>query len=270
MTTSEPPDLAHWGLHCFCLDARKTPHTVVRADTNGRILYEARKGTTRRALESKGIACTDSQLLVLQAYGLLQVDAQVLRTAFPVLGGDAMSEVRRHTNAAAVSLAPLLARDVGMLGARLASLGFASHFYAVVFGHVLDGLVWEDLRARALLPSTALSIDRPFWNGAFWAIYPARSGVAGTNESQRQARTLVSVWTEDTVEALHAVEAEWQRGKELTVPVIRPENTDPIHAIGLPMAAKSRRHFRSWPRHCAPGRSMVRRNRSRWPFSATS
>src|SRR5262249_53187493 len=66
--------LSDWGLHCWCLTARRTPQRIIRADNNGRLLQLAVGGITRAELDRKLPGASDSQLTLLQTYGLLSHD----------------------------------------------------------------------------------------------------------------------------------------------------------------------------------------------------
>ncbi|OQO92309.1 hypothetical protein B1813_08805 [Saccharomonospora piscinae] len=261
-----PDDLAHWGLHCFCLGARSTPHRVVRMDDNGRVLYYARTGTTRAELCEHGIRPTDSALALLRAYGLVTVDGDRISTAFPILGPEAMGTLRGRTAELAESLVPRILTDLDAITAALSLRGWARCAYGVVFGYVVDGLLWDRLRQAGALPSTELSVERPFWNGAFWAMHPPRTGVAGTNEVAQPGAAMTMVWTDATLRnltslgrspalpaALHAVARgdtpvgqlvtedghEWHLVDEdgaPTVPIIHRSASDPVHSNGLRIA----------------------------------
>jgi hypothetical protein len=231
MASLDPPDLSRWGLHCFCLGARETPHRAVAADNNGRILYLARHGVTRAGLRTVGVNTLDSQIAWLKALDLLSFDGEIFRTTFPTLGAETMRQLRnrsrRRADLTTDALVPA-ARDVGDL---LALHDARAHHYAVLFGHGLDGILWQELRAVGELPSTELSVSKPFWNGVFWAINPERMGAAGTNEAIRGAETLVTVWTKDTAARLGAVERLWERGEwRESVPVVSTRPADSLHA----------------------------------------
>jgi hypothetical protein len=86
-------------------------------------------------------------------------------------------------------------------------MGLSGSTYAVVFGHVLDGLLWDRLALTGAVPETRLSDAHPWWNGAFWAVYPPREGAAGTNFVDCDNATLVQVWTTATIARLDALAA---------------------------------------------------------------
>ncbi|QFU92075.1 hypothetical protein [Amycolatopsis sp. YIM 10] len=248
-------DLSKWGLYCFCLGARSTPHHVVEMDDNGRVLFHAREGTTRAELREHGIEPLESQLALLRAYGLLTVEGDRLTTAFPVLGPAEMESLRARVKPLAEKIVPEILADVSAIVDSLASA------YGVLFGYVIDGLLWDRFRAVAALPGTELTLDRPYWNGAFWASYPPRAGATGTNEVAGAGAALTMVWTDPTVRALNrladapALRSALDRGElplgpvttsageewrltgddgEPAIPVIRRE--DPVHEHGSRVA----------------------------------
>jgi hypothetical protein len=176
-----PEDLSGWGLHCYCPTARRTPHAVIAEGSNGQLLYAARGGASRRTLEARGLPITDGQIVQLTEFGLLDVDGDVLRTAFPILDTAQTSELRRQARSLGELLAERLGTPVAALCRCLDRMGLGASAYAVVFGYALDGLVWDRLALTDAIPDTTLCAARPWWNGAFWAVYPPRDGAAGTN-----------------------------------------------------------------------------------------
>jgi hypothetical protein len=230
LSLADPPDLSLWGLHCFCLGARQTPHRAIAADNNGQILYLARNGVTRAELASAGVQCLDSQIALLQLLGVLSVNGATLRTVFPTLGFQTMEILRQRSKRRAVSIVHGLRPATRKVAELLAASDFSAHQYAVVFGHGLDSLMWEKLRRAHELPCTGLSVGKPLWNGTFWAVSPKRSGVAGTNENIRGPQTLVTVWTDSTAEELQALSTSWERGIwSEPMPVISTRNGDSLH-----------------------------------------
>jgi hypothetical protein len=201
----EPADLARWGLHCYCPTARSTPHSVVAEGSNGRLLYEARGGTSRQTLQARGIPVTDEQVAQLIEYSLLDMDGDVLRTACPVLGGAATSALRQQLQPLGSLLAGQIATPIAALRAELEGIDLAGSTYAVAFGYALDGSLWNRLALRGAVPDTTLCDARPWWNGAFWAVYPPRESAAGTNLVGCGDAQLVQVWTTTTTARLDAL-----------------------------------------------------------------
>ncbi|MEV0235090.1 hypothetical protein [Nonomuraea sp. NPDC050786] len=94
------------------------------------------------------------------------------------------------------------------IAAELQRRGLRHSPYAIVFGYALDLLLWQQLRAEAAVPDTSLTAERPWWNGAFWAIHPPRTGGSGTNFHRLgEDLTLVAVWSEATLRRLYDLAA---------------------------------------------------------------
>jgi hypothetical protein len=158
-------------------------------------------------LEARGVPVSDGQLVQLIEFGLLDVDGDVLRTAFPVLGRAETGALRRQVQPLGELLADRLAPPVVALRGCLDQMDLGGSTYAVVFGYALDGLVWDRLASRGAVPDTTLCAERPWWNGAFWAVYPPRDDAGGTNFVDCGDVTLVQVWTTTTVARLTALAA---------------------------------------------------------------
>lgn len=219
-------------------------------DANGKILFEGVGGVLIDDLRSRGLTFNESQLALLVDYGLIDRDGEVIETQFPVLDPSAIAAVRDRTQAIAHGLLNDVAETVHEVVGKLAVRNQEQSGYALVFGHALDGVVWDLLRARKLLPAIDLTIDAPFWRGSFWACYPGRQGSAGTNEIRENGTTLVLVWNDEMTERLAAFSAEpglrpllraidptateaslvSGTGWNHMVPVIRTAESDPVHA----------------------------------------
>ncbi len=261
-----PEDLSEWGLHCFCISAVHTPHGIIRLDTNGRILYQARTGTTQERLRKQGIATSESQIALLRTYGLLRQEGDVIKTSFPTLGPVEIGPLRERLTQLAAGIVTKITPDVRGITEQLRKEGLEANGYAVVFGYALDGLLWDELKARDALPSTDLNLAYPFWRGAFWAIYPERKDAAGTNEISEGNAALVTTWTDHVSKQLKAIAdpdairpflravgegvhyagpidtngASWELANangKLLVPVIHQHAGDPIYESGKRIAS---------------------------------
>lgn len=212
-------------------------------DDNGALLYHARNGATLEELGDAGIVPTRSQLALLQLYRVLKRDGDRLITSFPVIGPEILTDLRRGTRALADGMVQRLESDIRQIRHQLCWQGHDRHHYAVIFGHAVDGVLWDELRGAGMVPSTELSVDRPLWNGAFWAIYPPRDG-AGVNEIRCGDSTLVLVWTPATAAGLEALAASADiqqlladRGRQDMLPVVTINGKDPIHTASVQIAA---------------------------------
>jgi hypothetical protein len=238
-----PADLSQWGLHAFALGARSTPHAVVAMDDNGALLYHARHGIILSQLEARGITPSQSQLALLNAYSLITIDGDRISTTFPVVGSEVLGPLRPRIRRLAADLVPQISGEVDAISAELRRRGHTGHDYTVVFGHAVNGLLWDRLRAHGMAPSTELSIERPYWNGAFWAIYPPIEASAGVNELAGDKATLVMVWTDATSKALWNL-ARSAAGQTLMndptaqsdIPVLAADEGDALHRHSLSIA----------------------------------
>lgn len=247
--TAAPADLARWSLHCFCLKARSNPKRVIALDNNGEVLFHLGGGATSSELRFRGIDVTASQLALLEAYGLIVSDGERYRTRIPVLGPSQIEPVRDEARKLARTTISDVITHAAEISGQLSDRGLAGSVFAVVFGHALDGLIWDVLREWGSVPEVDLTIHEPFWRGTFWALYPGRDGSAGTNEVHFGEARLVAVWDDATADGLARLTADPQlqgamgaiRSKTrsvvvggLPVPVIAA--TDPVQRASLVMA----------------------------------
>lgn len=191
-----PPDIAQWDILCFCSATVATPHVAVRADNNGRILYAARGGITAEQLRASGIPVLDSQLYFLRDYHLLSRNENVWKTSIPTLGPPEMRAIRALLRGEAAALVRKTANDVHALSSALSARGFPDNAYSVLFSYVLDGLTWSNLDELKLSVDSAETVEHPFWSGVFWAVYPKRENVPGTNGHSKGKVEIQFTWTD--------------------------------------------------------------------------
>jgi hypothetical protein len=197
-----PPDLARWSLHCFCPKASRNPKRIVELDNNGQLLFGAVGGKTQAEIEADGIPISESQLVLLETFGLVERRDNYITTRILVLLPEAISAIRHAAATAARHAVAGVSEAAEDIVATLASRGLESSAYAVVFGHALDGVLWDSLRQRGFLPEIELTVAEPFWKGALWAVYPGRAGASGTNELSIGHNHLVMVWDDASAESL--------------------------------------------------------------------
>ena len=113
-----------------------------------------------------------------------------------------MTALRAHLRELAIPLVDAIENPSRLIGAELDRMGLGQSDYALVFGYGLDLLLWEPLKSQHH-SATRLTPERPWWNGAFWAIYPPREGSSGTNFLDcGEGVTLVMVWSDETAKGL--------------------------------------------------------------------
>lgn len=270
----QAPSIRDWKLVCFCNSRVRTPHFVVQMDNNGVILYAARSGTSRTRLRADGIPTSDSQLRLLVDWELLKVQGDSLRTAFPVLGPDATKTLRAELRTLATrvlpDLRPLVDSAVRLMRQRMDSTAV----YSAVFSYILDGLVWDSLAPGAELVATDITVDHPFWHGAFWAISSERDNAPGTNSSRLDdSASALLTWTQTTLELQQRLETgkngaaiarAVRQSDPATLPatlapyklfspdrkprfaLIDERGSDPTPAAARALAGAIARGFRSW------------------------
>ena len=249
-----PPDLNRFGLICFCSSRVATPHMVIGYDSNGRLLYLARNGATREQLSAAGVPPSESQVRLLKDWGLLREKNKVLTTAFPVLEPDSMATLRERLRPVANRLVPRLGPHVASIKRELARRGQGEAAYALLFSYVLDGLVWDQLRSSGKLPKTDITIERPYWAGTFWAVYPKQDAMPGTNTRSHGRVALKMMWNPRVLEPINDFYGAAQTGRWIEAvaagagapqlfagakarPVlVREETSDPLFAHGSAIA----------------------------------
>jgi hypothetical protein len=175
-----------------------SPQSILRLDNNGEIVLSARRGITRKELEGE-MHFTDSQIVLLKTFRLLEERNDTLTTAFPILGPEQTRQLRQRTEAAAPNLAERLAPEVHVLEKHLQAIGREGSGYTILFSYILDGLVWDEFEQRSLVDVREITAENPLWAGEVWALYPPRALDPGTNSISDEGVSLKVSWTDDAI-----------------------------------------------------------------------
>ena len=68
---------------------------------------------------------------------------------------------------------------------------------------MFDGLVWGQLESTGKMPKTDITVERPFWSGTFWAVFPKQAQMPGTNSRSNGEAELRMLWTAPTLDAVN-------------------------------------------------------------------
>ena len=198
-TKTAPPRFNDYSFLQYITTANLAPASVLRLDNNGEIALAARRGITKEQLKATGIAYSESQIALLEAWRLLAEDGDTLRTQFPILPIQETQRLRDRTHRAAAELSRRLEPKIRNLREELSRTGRAANSYILVFSYVLDGLVWHELESRHLVDSQKISAETPLWSGVVWALYPPRTFFPGTNSLSDGGVALKVAWTEQAI-----------------------------------------------------------------------
>lgn len=173
--------LEDWDYTAYCSFEELHPMQIVAADNNWRILWELRKAGTRKELEARGVPCTRSQLMLLKTQRLLTAtDDGKLKTAVPILNAEATLRLRSASAGTADAMMGDLTPAFRSFVAALEMQGFVPNAFSILFSHVLDGTIWDELERRKVVDPMDGNSD--VWGGCLWFYRPkSRAFRPGTN-----------------------------------------------------------------------------------------
>lgn len=204
-------DLSNHEIYCFCNAVRGTPDRIVRMDNNGAILAACQGGRTIEQLRAGGVAVTDSQIRLLQDWGLLRKEeGGALRTTFPIFGPETVSPLRKLARVSAADLVRSSRTEIRQLLDLLSKAGQEGSAYTLLFSYVLDDQVWEQFYADKLLVDREPSLDEPFWTGVVWTYSPRRQFSCGTNFTSNQGVSLAVNWSPALADRMGPLMGGWR------------------------------------------------------------
>ena len=233
-----PDDLSLWSLHGYCLGARETPHATVRQGDNGRLLFAAEDWCGPEDLARLGLSPRPEQIERLVDFGLIERQGEALRSLVPRLGPALALPLRQALAPVAATFFSAQAGRIAAITRLLAARGMEGSLYAYLFGAVLDGTLWNALKARVEIPETRLTPADRWWRGVFWAVYPPVPGAIGTNEITLDETTMTLVWSAATAQSQRALrQQDWPRALLLFLEGEAPAAPAEAVAAGLVDAA---------------------------------
>lgn len=205
-----PLKIADYDFSQFISSAGYAPQNIIEMDNNGTIVLACLAGKTRDQLRTDGVAFTESQIVLLKTWKVLDEKDALLKTAFPVMNADQTLRLRDKSRIAARSLIVSLRADVTDLTRQLKALGRQQNAYTILFSYVLDHIVWDMFRENKILDARKLTVENPHWAGEIWATYPKRAFSCGTNTIEDKGIALSVNWTEKAIPKMAPFVADWK------------------------------------------------------------
>lgn len=165
-----------WNETAFVSVKTHQPANYVRPDNNWDILYTLRTPYTQDELNSMGIPCTESQLMLLEIGGLIEKEGDRWHTVIPILDKNQTDGLRAYSKQVADKIYETAKSDFQSLMKEIEKMGFKNNTASLIFSYLLDGQMWTELALFDDLNNHAT------WSGCYWLQYDYREGLAmGTN-----------------------------------------------------------------------------------------
>jgi len=161
----------------FCTYGQFHPSQYI-IDNNWDILCAFRQSGEISRLDTLGIPHNDSQLMLLQAAGLLERSHGKAHTLMPILDEEQTRQLRQRSAQFADSIYIHIKPGIKRFTELLSDAGYSTQTYSLVFSFLLDGAVWD----KDKLPMPTEMERAADWSGVYWALYTKRAeATTGTN-----------------------------------------------------------------------------------------
>ncbi len=194
----------------FIESSGPAPANILELDNNGEIFLACRGGKTRSELETMGISVSESQIQLMLAWRILDVQNDTLYPAIPILDPEKIGRLREITASTAPQISSSIQTEAKRLTRILNSMDRSDNLYAILFSYILDGMVWDRFIGEGLMTTGQLTADKPFWTGEVWAVCPARERSSGTNTLSDQGITMCICWSEAAIHKMKPFMDDWK------------------------------------------------------------
>ncbi len=182
-----------------------SPTAILGFDNNLEICLALREPMKTSALRASGVSFTDSQLLVLRLWALVERSAEgEYRCTVPVIEEPVTGQVESLAQALAEQILAAAGPDIDAFLDAVRAAGWADGQYALLGSYVLDGLMWEvldGLDAIETADMSAMESGSDFWSGATWISLPPQATKLGTNSFMAGQGLFHASWTPEALRA---------------------------------------------------------------------
>ena len=159
--TSEVRPYKDWETIAFCTYESYHPSQYAQIDNNWELLYTLRTPMSLKELEEKGVAFTNSQIILLHIGGLIENENNVLKTVMPIFNEEQTKSIRTLSKGIARSAYSQSEKEWSAFLKELKRQKLTKNAYSLVFSYVLDGKIW-----KKQLPSYEKLSNNATWKGA--------------------------------------------------------------------------------------------------------
>lgn len=250
---------------CFCSVGLAHPANILGMDNNMEILFALKTPKTLHELTVLGIDYTKSQISLLKLSGLIEKKDSLYHATVPILSEEETIGLRSETKRIARAIIPQFIDDYGQLINFLDAKQLQQNSYSLFFAFVLDGLVWDILEQNKDIEETAITTEKPFWDGVYWMVTPKRRFSCGTNSISSGNLSISVNWSDvspisvSSYKMLGALLDDYSENGRVTkpavfktfeqnglfgsdgkllIPVIKADSTDAIYCQSKIIAAK--------------------------------
>lgn len=184
---------------CYCSAKYSTPDYIAGLDNNWELLIELKQPKTKSQLDSAGIKCSMSQLQLLKQWNLIGRNKDgTYQTLIKIFEKEKTEALREYSQKLSLGLIDIIKPDILNLKSILKKAGREKNTFSILFSYIIDGMVWSNFEKNNILNKNVITIEKPFWSGEFWTLYPKRNFYCGTNSLSDKGYSLVVNWSDNS------------------------------------------------------------------------
>ncbi len=174
MLQAQDQVLNEYQYYCFCETGSIGPEFILGLDNNADIALNLIRGRTRTEIDLKAGKTTDSQLLLMKEWGLVEQRETKFFTAFPVIRDKETREMRMTAKEIAMKVMQSGMPSMKALVESLTAMKQQKTAFSLLSAYILDDLVIRAFDTAGVITRPAIGGGNAHWAGEFWAVRPRR------------------------------------------------------------------------------------------------
>ncbi|HRY31956.1 MAG TPA: hypothetical protein P5531_03210 [Bacteroidales bacterium] len=174
MLSAQDQVMNEFQYYCYCDVREPGPEFILGLDNNAEIVLNLVKGRTRTEIDLKTGKITDSQLLLLKEWSLVEQRETKFFTAFPVIKDKETRELRMTAKEIAMKVMQSGMPLFKSLQESLTAMKHQKTLFSLLSAYVLDDLVIRVFDSAGVITRPVIVGGNVHWAGEFWAVRPRR------------------------------------------------------------------------------------------------
>ena len=152
---------------CYCQTSGYSISNILQTDSNYLIIQALQTPKTIDELRNSDLIFTQSQVLLLRAFKLIERIGDKYQSTVPFLDSLETLQLRADARKRAGVILPYVENDIKDLINYLNKNNYSQQAFSILFSYVFDGHIWGVLEKKQAINKMELTMENPLWSGEF-------------------------------------------------------------------------------------------------------